>query len=74
MIQVVDQNIRSDNMNNEDLEYIKKFSSITITKACEKAKVDKANLYKGIASKKKIKLVKKILESEVAKLYIIKDE
>ena len=59
---------------NDDLEYIKKFSSITITKACEKAKVDKANLYKGIASKKKIKLVKKILESEVAKLYIIKDE
>ena len=59
---------------NEDLEYIKKFSSITISKACKLAKVDKSNLYKGIASKKKIKQVKKILESEVAKLYVINYE
>lgn len=61
-------------MENEDLEYLKKFSKITITEVCKKAKVDSSNLYKGTASKKSIKKVRKILESEVAKLYIIKDE
>lgn len=61
-------------MENEDLEYLKKFSKITITEVCKKAKVDSSNLYKGTASKKAIKKVRKILESEVAKLYIIKDE
>lgn len=56
--------------NNEDLEYIKKFSQITIIKACKLARVNKSNIWTGKASKKKIKKVRKILESEVAKLYI----
>jgi hypothetical protein len=60
-------------MSNDDLEYIKKFSQITINEACKKAKVDPSNVWSGKASKKKIKQVKKVLESEVAKLYIIED-
>ena len=74
MIQVKEQDIRSDKVINEDLDYIKKFSMISIKEACKKAKVDSSNVWSGKASKKKIKEVKKILESEVAKLYIIKDE
>lgn len=60
-------------MSNDDLEYIKKFSQITINEACKKAKADPSNVWSGKASKKKIKQVKKVLESEVAKLYIIED-
>lgn len=58
---------------NEDLEYIKRFSQITIIEACKKANVNKSNLWTGRTSKKNIKKVRKILESEVAKLYIIED-
>ena len=61
-------------MENEDLEYIKKFSMITIKEACKIARVNTSNLWSGRCSKNKIKQVKKILESEVAKLYIIEDE
>lgn len=61
-------------MDNEDLEYIKKFSLITVKEVCKKAGVDSSNLWSGRCSKKNIKKVKKMLESEVAKLYIIKDE
>ena len=61
-------------MDNEDLNYIKKFSTITIKEACKKVGVDNSNLWAGRCSKKKIKEVKRILESEVAKLYIIEDD
>lgn len=61
-------------MNNEDLDYIKKFSLITIKEVCKKAGVDSSNLWCGRCSKKKIKEVRKMLESEVAKLYIIEDD
>jgi hypothetical protein len=60
--------------NNEDLEYIKRFSQITIIKACKLAGVDKSNIWSGKASKKNIKKVRKILESELAKLYIMSYE
>lgn len=58
----------------DDLEYIKKFSKITIKNVCEKSNVDKSNVFNGKASKKKINKVRKQIESEVAKLYIIRDE
>lgn len=57
-----------------DLEYIKKFNSIQITKICKKLNVDYANLISGRASKKNTEKVKKELESEFAKLYINKEE
>lgn len=58
---------------NEDLEYIKKFSSITITDVCKKLGVDRSNLLNGRTSKKNMKLIRKGLESEVAKLYLMED-
>lgn len=56
-----------------DMEYIKKFSKITIKKVCEKEKVNISNLYNGRIADNKIRKVKKRLEHEVAKLYLIKE-
>lgn len=56
-----------------DLEYIKNFSKISIKKACEKTKANRGNVLSGKASKKTINKVKRQLESEVAKLYIIEE-
>ena len=58
----------------EDLEFIKNFNKVTVSKACKKAKVDMSNLYAGRVKKEKVKLIKKILESEIAKLYIIEEK
>ena len=58
----------------EDLEYIKKFNNIQITKVCKKLKIDYANLISGRSSKVNIKKVRQELESEFAKLYIRKEE
>lgn len=62
------------NKDTDDLEYIKKFSQITIREVCNKAGVNCSNLWSGRTSKKNIKKVRKLLESEVAKLYIIEDK
>jgi hypothetical protein len=56
-----------------DLEYIKKFTSIQVTKVCKKLKIDYSNLISGRSSKANENKVRKELESEFAKLYIIKD-
>lgn len=58
----------------EDLDYIKKFSKISIKSVCEKANVDKANLYAGKTSKKNIKKVRKYIESNIAELYLLNNE
>ena len=58
----------------EDLEYIKKFTSIQVTKVCKKLNIDYANLISGRSSKTNVKRVRKELESEFAKLYINKEE
>lgn len=58
----------------EDLDYIKKFSKISIKSVCEKAKVDTANLYSGKTSKKNIKKVRKYIESNIAELYLLNEE
>lgn len=55
----------------DDLTYIKKFSKITITDVCKKTKVNKSNLFNGKASKKNVKKVKKQIESDVARLYLV---
>lgn len=57
----------------DDLEYIKNFGKINVKKACQKAKVDRANLYKGKVSPEQIKKVKRQLENDLAKLYIIEE-
>lgn len=58
----------------KDLDYIKKFSKISITKACKKVKVNRQNVLNNKANKDKIKKVREELESEVAKLYIREDD
>lgn len=58
----------------EDLEYIKKFSKISIKSVCDKAKVDKSNLYSGKTSKKNIKKVRKYIESNIAELYLYNED
>lgn len=55
----------------DDLEFIKKFSKVNISKACKKAKVNRGNLYNGNVKKEKIKLVRRILEDELARLYLL---
>lgn len=57
-----------------DLEYIKKFSKITITKVCKKLDINRGNLLNGRTTKSNIKKVREELESEVAKLYIKEKE
>lgn len=57
-----------------ELEYIKKFTSIQVTKVCKKLNINYSNLISGRSSKKNEKLVKEELESEFAKLYIKKEE
>ncbi len=54
----------------DDLEYIKKFSKISISGICEKNKIDRANLLNNKTTKKNIKTVREDIESEIAKLYI----
>lgn len=56
----------------EDLKYIKKFSKITIQKACDNAKVNKSNLFAGRTTDENVKKVREEIESEIAKLYIKK--
>ena len=58
----------------DDLEFIKNFSKVSVSKACKKAKVDISNLYAGRVKKEKVKLIKRILESDLAKLYIIEEK
>lgn len=58
----------------EDLDYIKKFSKITLKNVCKKTKVDTSNLFKGKASKKKINKVRRQIESDIARLYLMEDE
>lgn len=55
----------------EDLEFIKKYSKISVSEACKKANVDRSNLYAGrVKNKNKLKDVRENIESEIAKLYI----
>lgn len=55
----------------EELEYIKKFTKITLKDICKIANVNQSNLIKGKVKKEKIILIKKLIESKIAELYII---
>lgn len=58
----------------EDLEYIKKFSKISISGICEKNKINRQNLLNNKTTKKNIKKVRESIESEIAKLYLKEGE
>ena len=57
----------------EDLEFIKGFSKISVQKICTKKNINRGNLLNGRSSRINSKLVRKGIESEVAKLYIEKE-
>ena len=59
---------------NEDLIYIKGFSSIKIAKVCRALEIDRSNLLNGRLSEKQVKKVRRYLESELAKLYIVEED
>ena len=58
----------------DDFEYVKRFSNIHVSKICEKMKVDRANILTGKAKKENAKKVRAEIESEIAKLYIKKED
>lgn len=57
----------------KDLNFIKKFSKITITKVCNNVGVLRQNVISGKANSEKIRKVREEIESEIAKLYIKKE-
>jgi hypothetical protein len=74
MIQVKEQFLRSDKMEiNEDLLYIKRFSKITIKKVCKRLGIDESNLWSGKTSKNNMKRVRRLLEDEIAHLYLVNE-
>lgn len=58
----------------KDIDYIKKFSKISIAGICRKYSIDTANLWHNKTAQKKVKLIKEEIESEIAKLYIKEDK
>lgn len=51
-----------------DLEYIKKFTQITITSICKDLKIDRTNLIKGNASAETTRKVKEELKKRLDEL------
>lgn len=55
-----------------DIEFIRKFSKITVKGACDQAGVNKSNIWSDKAKEDNIKAVKKILI--ISMLNLLKDE
>lgn len=54
----------------KDLEFIKKFSKISVSGICERKKINRGNLLNNNSTPKNAKIVREEIESEIAKLYI----
>lgn len=57
-----------------DLDYIKNFSKITVSKICKKLKIDNSNVSRGTTSKENLHLVREHIENEIANLYRIEEK
>ena len=57
-----------------NLEFIQRFSQISIAGICRKLKIDRSNLVTGRTTEENILLVRKNIESELAKLYLIEEK
>ena len=55
----------------EDLEFINKFSKIKVASICQKLKINRSNVYNGRTTNENLKKVRREIESEIAKLYLI---
>ena len=58
----------------EDLDYIKGFSNIKISRACRYFDIDQSNLMQGRLNRDIEKKVRKYIESEIANIYIKESE
>ncbi len=65
------QNIENGGKMMDDLEFIQKFSKITVASICEKLNISRQNVYNGRTSKENLKKIRKTIESEFAKLYVM---
>ena len=54
----------------KDLDFIRKFSKITVKDACKENGVNSSNLYAGRCSDKKVHVVRQYIEAKIAKLTI----
>lgn len=54
-----------------DLEFINKFSKIKVASICQKLRINRSNVYNGRTTDENLKKVRREIESEIAKLYII---
>lgn len=61
------------NYNNPDYIFIKNFFKITCTSLCNKLDITRSNFMSGKGKEEDYKRVKALIESEVAKLYIINE-
>ena len=56
-----------------DIEFIKNFQKITLTRICKELKISRSNIITGRAKKEYINLVRRKIENEIAKLYLMED-
>lgn len=53
-----------------DIEFIKRFSKITVTESCKEAGVNPSNVYAGRAKPEVVEKVRKILQLKIAQLTV----
>lgn len=53
-----------------DLEYIKRFSKISISGICKRKNINRENLLNNKTTRKNERIIREEIESEIAKLYI----
>lgn len=58
----------------DDINFIKRFSKITISGICRKYNIDRTNLMNNRTKLENFKIIREEIESEYAKLYIKEDK
>lgn len=57
----------------DDLQYIKDFSKISVSKICEEHNINRQNLLNNISTKRNAQIVKRAIEKKVFSLYVNDD-
>lgn len=57
----------------DDLQYIKDFSKISVSKICEEHNINRQNLLNNISTKRNAQIVKNAIEKKVFSLYVNDD-
>lgn len=53
-----------------DLDFIKKFSKITVKRVCEENGISSSNLWSGRLSQEKVHTIRKAIEAEMGTIYV----